>query len=236
MKKTIILASVAIATIFAFSSCQKDELEKTSVSGVRVITAEFENNGTKTTLNDGKTPEWAEGDMIRILNSSSHEDITLAAVNITNNKITFTTTLTGTLYAVYPASATTMTSCSDGKITFIIPAVQDGTFGSANICVAKSSTTDGTNKDHLVFSNATSVLEFSQTAATTKVLGVRVEAANAIAGPMTVVYKEDGTFDTPTTSSLTGKTIKVKTSYQHQGRRKRRSYRCQYSPQHHHSC
>ena len=212
MKKTIILASVAIATLFAFSSCQKEELEKTSVSGVRVITAEFENNGTKTTLNaDGKTPEWAEGDKIRILNGTTYQDVTLSDGNITNNKITFTTSLGGTLYAVYPASATTMTSCS-GSITFTIPAIQDGTFASANICVAKSSTTDGTNKDKLVFSNATSVLEFSQTAATTQVLSVRVEATNAIAGPMTVNYKSDGTFDPPTTSSLSGKNIRVKSA------------------------
>ena len=59
MKKTIILASVAIATLFAFSSCQKESLENNySENSVRVITATFENNGTKTTLSpeDNKTP------------------------------------------------------------------------------------------------------------------------------------------------------------------------------------
>ena len=216
MKKTIIFASVALATLFAFSSCQKENLENNySENNVRVITATFENNGTKTTLSteDNKTPLWKEGDIIRVLNATVFEDITLTADNIKNDgkSITFTTTLTGTLYAVYPASATAMTSCS-GSIAFTIPAVQDGTFASANICVAKSMEDDETNKDNLVFSNATSVLEFSQTAATTQVLSVRVEAANAIAGPMTVNYKSDGTFDTPTTSSLSGKLIRVKSA------------------------
>ncbi len=218
MKKTIILASVAVAAIFVFSSCQKEDLENTSVSGVRIITAEFENTATKTTLSteDNVTPLWKEDDVIRVFGTrasgNQYDEITLTSGQITNDgrTITFTTELTGTLYAVYPATATTMASCSDGKITFTIPAVQDGTFASANICVARSSTDDETNKDKLVFSNATSVLEFSQTAATTKVLGVRVEAASAIAGSMTVNYKADGTFDTPTTSSLTGKLINVK--------------------------
>ena len=213
MRNITITLALATATLFAFSSCQKENLTSASNDGVRIITAEFENTVTKTTLNeDGKTPEWAVGDVLRVLSSSSYQDVTLAAGDITDNKITFTTTLTGTLYAVYPASATTMESCGDGNITFTIPAIQDGTFASANICVAKSSTTDETNKDNLMFCNATAVLAFSQTAVTNKVLGVRVEAANAIVGPMTVGFKADGTLDTPTTSSLSGQLIRVKSS------------------------
>ena len=210
MKKTITLA-VAFATLFAFTSCQKENIENNStVNGSRIITAEFENTATKTTLNeDGITPEWAVGDVIRVLNATGYEDILLTTEKIENEgkSITFTTGLTGTLYAVYPASATTMTSCSDGNIEFTIPAIQDGTFGSANICVAK-----GDDEDNLVFRNATAVLEFNQTAATTKVLGVKVEAANAIAGPMTVSFNDDGTLDTPTTSSLSSKIIRVKSA------------------------
>lgn len=212
MKKFITLA-VAIATLFAFSSCQKESPTNTSNEGIRVITATFENDGTKTNLNaDDKTPEWVAGDELRVLSATAYQDVTLEAGNISDNKITFTTSLEGTLYAVYPASATTMESCGDGNITFTIPAIQDGTFASANICVAKSSTTDETNKDNLIFRNATAVLAFSQTAVTNKVLGVRVEAANAIVGPMTVGFKADGTLDTPTTSSLSGQLIRVKSS------------------------
>lgn len=204
MKKTILLASFAIATLFAFSSCQKENLQDNgTTNGIRIITAEFENNATKTNLNsDGVTPEWKGGDVIRILNETTHQDVALEAGNISNNKITFTTSLIGDLYAVYPATATSMTSCTDGKITFAIPAVQDGTFGSANICVAK-----GDDKDHLVFSNATAVLEFSQDSpSSTGVIRVAVDAANNIAGTLTAEFDENNKA-TVTATGLTSKSI-----------------------------
>lgn len=206
MKKTIILASVTIATLFAFSSCQKEDLQDIgSVNSIRIITGEFEHKATKTTLNaDGITPEWAVGDVIRILNSSSYQDVTLADGNISNNTITFTTTLTGTLYAVYPASATTMDKCTDGNITFTIPAIQDGTFGSANICVAKSIATDETNKDNLVFRNATAVLEIKTGAS---VVGVDITAANSIVGPVTASFNDSEV--NLATSSLNEKSVFV---------------------------
>ena len=210
MKKTMIFLAVAMATVFTFSSCQKEYIESNvSESGIRVITAEFENNATKTTLNsDGKTPEWAVGDVIRVLSSSTYKDITLVSGSgtpeegqgiIANNAIVITipAAMTGTLYAVYPASATTMTSCNDGNINFTIPAIKDGTFASANICVAKSSTTDGTNKDNLVFRNATAVLKIKTAA---DVVGVDITATNSIAGPVTASFS--GTELSLTTTSL----------------------------------
>ncbi|MCQ2069328.1 MAG: hypothetical protein MJY68_09625 [Bacteroidaceae bacterium] len=199
MKKTIIITSVAIATLFAFSSCQKENLENNGPeNSLRIITAEFENNATKTTLNeDGKTPEWEVGDVIRILSSSAYQDVTLAAGNISNNKITFATTLIGTLYAVYPASATSLESCTDGNISFTIPAIQDGSFASANICVAKSGTDDETNRDNLTFRNATAVLKITTA---DDVVGVDITATNNIAGTVTASF--DGTEISLTTSSL----------------------------------
>lgn len=214
MKKTISIAFAAFA-LLSFTSCQKENAaSENQEPALRTITATFESNGTKTTLDDNVTPLWSVGDKIRILNASGCEPpITLTTDNIKNDgrTITFTTSLSGTLYAVYPASATSMESCN-GEITFAIPAVQDGTFGSANICVAKSMENDDTNKDNLVFRNATAVLEFSQTATMTKVLSIKVEATNAIVGPMSVSFNDDGTLGTPTTSSLTGKIIKVKSA------------------------
>ena len=198
MKKIIIFA-IAVATLFAFSSCQKENLQDNgTTNGVRIITAEFENNATKTNLNsDGVTPEWKAGDVIRILNTTTHQDVPLTDGNITDNKITFTTSLTGDLYAVYPATATSMTSCPDGEITFTIPAIQDGTFGSANICVAKSTEDDGTNKDNLIFRNATAVLKITTSSA---VVGVDVTATNFIAGEVTATFS--GTAISLTTTSL----------------------------------
>lgn len=204
MKKTIIFATVAIATLFAFSSCQKETLlDNGSTNGVRTITAEFENNATKTDLNsDGVTPEWKVGDEIRILNATNYQYVTLSDGDITNNKITFTTSLEGTLYAVYPASATEMTSCIDGNITFTIPTEQDGTFGSANICIAKSTEEDETNKDNLIFRNATAVLKITTPA---DVVIVDVTAANNIAGTVTATF--EGNDVKLNTVSLDGKTV-----------------------------
>ena len=203
MKKTIIFASVALATLLAFSSCQKETLQDNeSTNGVRIITAEFENNATKTELNDGVTPEWAVGDEILILNAFDHQYVTLLDGDITNNKITFTTSLEGTLYAVYPASATTMERCPDDNITFTIPTEPDGTFGSANICVAKSTEEDETNKDNLIFRNATAVLKITTPA---DVVKVDVAAANPIAGTVTATFEgNDVKLDT---DFLDGKTV-----------------------------
>ncbi|MCQ2173166.1 MAG: hypothetical protein MJZ17_10530 [Bacteroidales bacterium] len=212
MKKTIILASVAIATLFAFSSCQKESLrDNGSANGVRTITAEFENNATKTTLNsDGVTPEWKGGDEILILNATNYQYVTLSDGDITNNKITFTTSLEGTLYAVYPATATSMESCPEDEITFTIRTEQDGTFASANICVAKSTEEDETNKDNLIFRNATAVLKITTPA---DVVKVDVAAANPIAGTVTATFEgNDVKLDT---DSLDGKTVSALFSSAH---------------------
>ena len=200
MKNLTITLTVAIATLFAFSSCQKETFENIEpANNIRTITGTFENNSlTKTTLNsDGKTPEWAVGDVIRVLNATSYQDVTLEASNISDNTITFTTTLEGTLYAVYPASVTTMESCGDGNITFTIPAIQDGTFASANICVAKSTEEDENNKDNLIFSNATAVLKITTA---DDVVGVDVTATNSIAGTVSASF--DGSAVSLTTTAL----------------------------------
>ena len=196
MKKTLSIAFAAFA-LFAFTSCQKENLiSENQEPAHRIVTAVFEDNGTKTTLGEDDTPLWKVGDVIRILDGSGHDDITITEAGKT---ITFTTSRTGTLYAVYPASATSMESC-DGSITFTIPEIQDGTFGSANICVAK-----GDDKDNLVFSNVTSVLEFSQPTSN-GVLRVCATAENAIAGTLTATFGEDNKA-TVSASGLTGKTI-----------------------------
>ena len=200
--------------MLSFASCQKDEVPATSNDEMMVV-CEFDGD-LKTTLNaDGKTPEWAVGDKIRILGSTTYTDKTLTAAMIQDGKIYFTiptsTAYQGDVYAVYPASATTLTKCEDGNITLSIPASQDGTFAKANICVAKGVRGEG-NYVQLIFRNATSVLAFSQTAATTGVKYVNVKAANAIAGTITASFGEEGDMVTITPSGLTDKKIIVNAS------------------------
>jgi len=201
---------MAAAALTALASCQKEKLENTDnepAQTVRIISGVFNNDNTKTTLDtDCKTPLWSVGDVIRVLDNTSYQDITLAAGNITDGgkKITFATTLTGTqLYAVYPASATTMTSCTDGNITFTVPAIQDGTFASANICVASG---DGSTANTIYFSNATAVVEMT---VATGVVYANLTAANKIAGDMTVAMESNGTINSTTTTSLSSNYIFV---------------------------
>lgn len=203
MKKIYSIAIVAVAFL-SFASCKKETLiyENQQLAS-RTIIATFENADTKTspsTNGDKTTPMWAEGDQIKVFNSSNFEVVTLPSGFVSSSTFTFTTSLTGDLYAVYPASATEMTSCS-GSVTFTIPPIQDGGFASANICVAKSS---GNN---LTFSNATAVLEFD--AGQTGVECVRVRSTNAIVGSLTVSFGTDNRIDNSSyvTTGLTNRTI-----------------------------
>lgn len=218
MKKTIYIAFAAIG-LLSIASCQDeyripDPIEEPAA---RVITAAFDNNITKTTPSVGQdqtTPLWAVGDVFRLLDASDtsdetvhYQDITLTEEMISSDKtvITFTTTLKGaTLYAVYPKAATDMTSCN-GDVTFKIPEEQDGSFAKANISVAKA------DNDHLIFCNATAVLEFTQTAATTAVKRVQVRAANPISGTLTATFGTDNkvnnvTLTTPRTHTIVATT------------------------------
>ena len=206
--KKIFFAMVVLA---ALASCQKAEIaEQNSVNtnGERVITAYFDNAQTKTTL-DGVTPKWTAGDKIMLLDETSKDEITLADGNIAadGKSVTFTTTLTGTLYAVYPSTATSAEKIETGNIVPVtLKAEQDGTFGSANICVAKD------NDGSLAFKNVTSVLHLTQEDATNvnEIILTTGSATAYIAGTGTV----DMSATTPalTLSSDQSNKIKVKSA------------------------
>jgi len=206
MRKIFSIAILAVA-FFTLSSCQK-EIENNNPAE-RIISAEFTDDGTKTTLS---ATLWLVGDKIRVFGGSSYQDITLVAngstpgpnegkISADSQSFTFTTTLEGPLYAVYPASATTMTSCSDGNISFTISSSQDGTFGSANICVAS-----GNDKDNLYFSNATAVVEMT---VASDVVYASLSATNTIAGEMTVEMGSSGVINSTDINSFSSNHIFV---------------------------
>jgi len=209
--KKILTITIAASALLSIASCQKEELaniESKPTEALRIITGSFTNDETKTTLGtDNVTPQWSAGDVIRLLDNTSYEDIVLTSSNIDSDdasKITFTTSLTGTmLYAVYPASATTMTSCSDGNITFTIPSIQEGSFGSANICVASG---NGSTENTIYFCNATAVVEMT---VATGVVGAEFNAVNNIAGNMTITMGAKGVINGTSTASLSSNKIIV---------------------------
>ena len=199
----------AIATLAALASCQKADLaEQNSVNtnGERVITAYFDNAGTKTTLDDnGVTPKWSENDKIMLLDGSGKQEITLDADDISSDgkSVTITVTdLSGTLYAVYPSDATDAVKIETENIVPVtLKAEQDGTFASANICVAKED--DG----KLAFKNVTSVLHLTQTEATTNVNEIIITTPSAdIAGTGTVNIGDA----TPALTLSSGQSNKIK--------------------------
>lgn len=192
MRKSVYSALAAVIAMTAIS-CQKAEVDQISGTGERIVTCVFEGDATKTVLaEDGQTPVWAAGDVIRLLDEFTYEDITLTEEDIAQMKgdqisLIFKTTLEGwPLYAIYPASATDMKVGIDEQVAIKIPTAQDGSFEHANICVAM-----GDEDDMMVFRNATSVLKFTQAEA--GVTGIKVEAENAIAGDCLVSFDEDGT-------------------------------------------
>jgi len=213
MKKIFSISIVIVAAaLLTLVSCQKENLENSN-SAERIISGAFNSEATKTTLySDGITPLWSVGDKIRVLGNSSYQDVTLVpngstpgtnegVISSDGESFTFSTTLEGTLYAVYPASATTLTSCSDGNITFTVPSIQDGTFGSANICVASEG-----GENCIYFTNAAAVVEMI---VATGVVGTKFAATNNIAGNMIASMGTGGTISGTTTTSLSSSTISV---------------------------
>ena len=99
-------------------------------------------------------PEFVGGEVIKISNGTSVEECTVA---VEDGIAYITPTLTGTLTAVYPASA-----WSDSEPYFKVPTHQDGTFASANICMAEIAET----ATEAIFVNQTAVFKITPGAGT----------------------------------------------------------------------
>ena len=201
MKKTIINTLVAALAILTAASCAK-EIQPASegeANGARVLTASFAAADTKSTL-DGQTPKWAENDVVKLTDGTNIQDFTLVTsepganqAKITDEGAKFAVTIPdgwgSTIYAVYPASA--YSSISSGNIVITIPTTQDGSFASANICVAK---TDGAT---LSFKNATAILKIEGKTSTISSIEI---PATGIAGTYTI----SGLDGTPSASVSSG--------------------------------
>ena len=153
--KKIAYIFAAIAAVAAVG-CQK--FEKETVVKTRTLVCSFD--ATKTTLDDnGKSPKWAVGDKIKLIDTTGSELVTLTTDDIKddNSRIEIETKLQGeTIYAVYPASAAVSTSVTNDIVNFTT-AKQDGSFAKANICVAKE------NNGTLSFQNATAIVNVKNT-------------------------------------------------------------------------
>ena len=175
MKKTISNILFAALIVFAAASCQKELSSEAQSEGLRTITCYMETPSD--TKGGGATlPEWHTGDQIWISNGTSSETKTLEAGDIDGNKVTLSTSLSGTLYAVCPASA--QNGVTGGKIGIKIPTSTDGAFANAHISVAQG---DGT----LSFKNAVTILNI---ATSDEIAAVNISSTANIAGEFNVTY------------------------------------------------
>ena len=171
---------VAAVALMALVSCNKEEIN----NGVQepasdiVFVAEFEQEAdTKIALGeveDGvRMTTWVAGDQIKINGTVFSAQADGA---FTEFKTTAAFDETAATYrAVYPASSYISTTAVD------IPADQNGTFASASIAVAESSTTS------LKFNNLVTILKFQVPVNCSK---VTFESNASIAGGITVNYNE----------------------------------------------
>ena len=146
-----IIAAMAASAVFA--SCQKELAtgnSSESTDGIRVISASF-SAPTKSALDtDGKTPKFVGGEEIKVSNETESQVCTIS-IDASGNPY-FSTSLTGTLTAVYPSTAAKMNGNVIDDSAVLVSTVQNGTFASANIAMATGITTSArfTNKTAVI--------------------------------------------------------------------------------------
>lgn len=181
LKKYMTFCAIAM---IAFTSCQDrisapdnddafDSVEKTfySVDGF-----------TKVLLNNTQVL-WEKGDKIDILWGGGKTDAVADPFN-SSLQASFTTHVSEDaqiFYAVHPSSEAS--SLTAGKITVEVPSVQDGTFSSASIAVAKAD-----ENDFLAFKHMVSFVEFTIDKCGTLTFSCGAD----IAGKVTAAFDEDG--------------------------------------------
>ena len=198
MKKVLYLISAVTVLMVA---CTKSEIKDSSkpdcfVGNIK-LSATHENGIVgKTTLESGDAVNWAAGDRISVLwNGGSVKSSAAASAGTTAE---FSAEVESSPeYAVYPAfepdaSEGFRASWDGNTLSVTVPAVQDGSFASAAIEVAKIGAVSGsTGKRPVDFKNLGSLLEFSVESGVTKAV-ITAYGGKTIAGTASVSFGDDG--------------------------------------------
>ena len=181
LKKYMTIFAIAM---IAFSSCQEltpvpdnDEVLNTVEKTFYSVDA-----FSKVLLNSTQVL-WEKGDKIDILWDGGKTDAVADPFN-SSLQASFTTHVSEDaqiFYAVHPSSEAS--SLTAGKITVEVPSVQDGTFSSASIAVAKAD-----ENDFLAFKHMVSFVEFTIDKCGTLTFSCGAD----IAGKVTAAFDEDG--------------------------------------------
>lgn len=212
MKKTVKYLIAAVLLVSA-ASCSKEPMESISNGSAmpdRIITASFDNSSmTRTTL-DGRNPKWASGDSLVLIDDQQHAitchlipadatatpDVANMYATLSDDCSSFKLVIPGNwgwsekIYAFYPASS--FVKVEDDKMYYRIPHTQNGTFGSANICLAKL---DGSS---LAFKNAVSIIKLSE-------VGEGIDYVSVLAKNITGVFVVGNPGEVPVATEGIGK-------------------------------
>lgn len=176
MKKYIIIFALLLAAV----SCQKEDV---AAPGRLVFTAQI-SDAAKVVENGGKMT-WEPGDVIRISNGTSWEDVTLSASDITADgySATFAVSLSeaAQYYAVYPAAnCGSGLTVSEGNVTVSVPT--DQTPENVFTCVA--SCPDANRL--FAFKHPSALIYFYTTNSSISRLVFHANGGQAVAGPLSV--------------------------------------------------
>ena len=181
LKKYMTIFAVAM---IAFSSCQ--EQNPVPDKGEVLYTVEktfYSVDGFSKVLLNSTQVLWEKGDKIDVLWEGGKTDAVADPFN-SSLQASFKADVSEDaqiFYAVHPSSEAS--SLTEGEITVEVPSVQDGTFSSASIAVAKAD-----ENDFLAFKHMVSFVEFTIDKCGTLTFSCGAD----IAGKVTAAFDEEG--------------------------------------------
>lgn len=200
LKKHMTIFAIAM---IAFSSCQEQTPVPDNYEVLNTVEKTFYSVDafSKVLLNSTQVL-WEKGDKIDVLWGEGDGDKTYAVADPFNSSLqasfkAYVSEDAQIFYAVHPSSEAS--SLTAGKITVEVPSVQDGTFSSASIAVAKAD-----EYDFLAFKHMVSFVEFTIDKCGTLTFSCGAD----IAGKVSVAFDEDGAL-TDLTQSGTSDEITV---------------------------
>lgn len=197
LKKHMTIFAIAM---IAFSSCQEQTPVPDNDEVLNTVEKTFYSvdGFTKVLLNNTQVL-WEKGDKIDVLWDGGKTNAVADPFN-SSLQASFKAHVSENaqiFYAVHPSSEAS--SLTAGKITVEVPSVQDGTFSSASIAVAKAD-----ENDFLAFKHMVSFVEFTIDKCGTLTFSCGAD----IAGKVTAAFDEDGAL-TDLTQTGSGDVITV---------------------------
>ena len=183
LKKHMTILAIAM---IAFSSCQEQNPVPDNDEVVYTVEKTFYSvDGFSKVLLNSTQVLWEKGDKIDVL-WGEDDDKTNAVADPFNSSLeasfkAYVSEDAQTFYAVHPSSEAS--SLTAGRITVEVPSVQDGTFSSASIAVAKAD-----ENDFLAFKHIVSFVEFTIDKCGTLTFSCGAD----IAGKVSAAFDEDG--------------------------------------------